>query len=278
MRRILSLLTFTLFSLTLSAQSSISANKIIAQLNDGADIALTGVTITGDLDFTRLNDREETQKGGRGNQQQWKYHVRNSLSFVDCTFEGDVWGFRIEGEEKSGKWTKNGPAHMADFHKDVLFKNCTFEEDVNFKYSGFLENADFPNAEFEEYAGFKYTKFNEDADFSGSKFDGDANFKYTDFDEHANMSGTVFNDYADFKYTKFPRGADFSEADFQDDAVFKYTEFRGGVDMGSTSFRRDADFKYTKFSSPSNFKGTDFGSNSDFKYAQLDGREFKGSR
>jgi hypothetical protein len=142
MRRTLSLLAYALFTLTLSAQSSISAEEIIAQLNDGVDVALTGVTIRGDLDFTRLNDREETQKKGLGNQQQWKYHVRNSLSFVDCTFEGDVWGFRIEGDNR---WVKTGPAHMADFHKDVLFKGCKFEEDVNFKYSHFNEKADFPN-------------------------------------------------------------------------------------------------------------------------------------
>lgn len=275
MRRISFLFTFLLFALALSAQSSISADKIIAQLNDGVDVSLTGVTITGDLDFTRINDREETQKGGRGSQQQWHYNVRNSLSFVDCTFEGDVWGFRIE---EKNRWGMTGPAHMADFHKDVLFKNCKFEEDVNFKYSHFLQKGDFPKAVFEEYAGFKYTKFDESADFHGIEVDGDANFKYTDFDEHVNMAGAIFKDYADFKYTKFPRGADLSGVVFEDDAVFKYAEFPRGVNMAKTSFRRDADFKYTKFADPANFDGTDFGSNADFKYTKLDGREFKGLR
>lgn len=273
MRRILSFFAVLLFTVTLSAQSSISADKIIAQLNDGTDIALTGVTITGDLDFTRLNDREETQKGGRGSQQQFKYHVRNSLSFVDCTFEGDVWGFRIE---EKNRWGNSGPAHMANFHEDVLFQNCKFEEDVNFKYSHFYEKADFPKAVFEEYAGFKYTKFEESADFHGMQVDGDANFKYTKFDEYVNMTGATFKDYADFKYTKFPRGVDLSEVVFEDDAVFKYAQFPRGVNMANTRFRRDADFKYTKFSDPSNFDGTDFGSNPDFKYTKLEGRNFKG--
>lgn len=273
MRRTATLFTFLLFALTLSAQSSIPADKIIAQLNAGTDIALTGVTITGDLDFTRINDREETQKGGRNNQQQWKYHVRNTLSFVDCTFEGDVWGFRIEGKNSRGKV---GPAHMADFHENVLFKNCKFEEDVNFKYSHFHEKADFPKAVFEEYAGFKYTKFDESADFQGMQIEGDANFKYTDFDEYVNMSGATFKDLADFKYTKFPRGVDLSNVVFEDDSIFKYAQFPRGVDMANTRFRREADFKYTKFSDPSNFDGTDFGSDADFKYARLEGRAFKG--
>ncbi len=274
MRRIVFLFSFLFFALTLSAQSSISANKIIAQINDGVDVSLTGVTITGDLDFTRINDRQETQKGNSGNQQHWKYHVRSSLSFVDCTFEGDVWGFRIE---EKNRWGGSGPAHMADFHESVLFKNCKFEEDVNFKYSHFHDKADFPKAVFEEYAGFKYTKFDESADFRKMQVDGDANFKYTDFDEHVNMSGAIFKDFADFKYTKFPRGADLSNVVFEDDSVFKYAEFPRGVDMANTSFRRDADFKYTKFSNPSNFEGTDFGNSADFKYARLGGRSFKGS-
>ncbi|WP_187271012.1 pentapeptide repeat-containing protein [Neolewinella aurantiaca] len=273
MRFVFSFLVFSCFSLCLSAQSTISAEKIIAQLNAGTDVALTGVTITGDLDFTLLDDREETQKGGWGSQQQWKYHVRNSLSFVDCTFEGNVWAYRVEG--KGSNW-KSEPVHIADFHEDVLFRNCKFEEDVNFKYTRFHEKADFPGADFEEAVGFKYTEFNEPADFSGIEVEGDADFKYTKFDRYVNIAAATFKEEADFKYTKFPRGVDLSDVVFEDDAVFKYAEFPQGVNLANTRFRRDADFKYTKFSSPANFDGTDFGNDADFKYTSLDGRDFKG--
>jgi len=274
MRFLLPLLLCILCVGSLSAQSTISAAKLIDQINSGADIALTNTTITGDLDFTRINDREQENSGNWGNTESYRYHVRVGISFVNCTFEGEVLGYR---NEDKGKMNSNGPLHNADFHEDVLFRDCKFEEEVNFKYTEFHEDADFPGAEFDEGIGFKYTEFHEAADFSGMKADASANFKYTDFDEEVNMAGAKFGGGADFKYTKFPRGVDFSNVTFERDADFKYAEFPRGVNMANTTFRDDADFKYTKFSQPANFDGTDFGRNPDFKYTKLEGRDFKGT-
>lgn len=273
MRTFYTLLACLLFTCTVSAQSSISAEKLIEQINAGADIALTGTTITGDLDFTRINDREQENSGNWGNTESYRYHVRGKLSFVNCTFEGDVLAYRNEDE---GKSRSNGPLHNADFHKDVLFRDCKFEESVNFKYTEFHEDANFPGAEFDGEVVFKYTEFNEAADFNGLKADASVDFKYTDFEGEVNLAGASFGGYADFKYTKFPRGVDFSNATFEEDAAFKYAEFPRGVNMANVTFKDDADFKYTKFRSPANFDGTDFGRSPDFKYTELDGNRFKG--
>jgi uncharacterized protein YjbI with pentapeptide repeats len=275
MRFLLPLLPCVLFACTLTAQSTISAAKLIDQINSGADIALTNATITGDLDFTRINDRKQENSGSWGSTESYRYHVRVGLSFVNCTFEGNVVGYRNEGE---GKMSSNGPLHNADFHKDVLFRDCMFKESVNFKYTTFHQDADFPGAKFEEKAGFKYTEFNEAADFNGIQADASVDFKYTEFDEEVSMADARFGEDADFKYTKFPRGADLSNVTFEGDADFKYAEFPRGVNMAYTTFRDDADFKYTKFRSPANFEGTDFGRDADFKYTELDGDRFRGGR
>ena len=258
---------------TAGAQTTVSATDILRQVAAGEDVRLNGVTITGDLDFTRLPERRSTQKGYGGSQQHWTYPIRVALTFVDCTFAGDVWGFRIEQKDKD---YKGGQAHKAEFHEDVLFRGCRFEEDVNFKYSTFLADADFPAARFEEYAGFKYTKFSDDADFSEIEVDGDANFKYTEFAGAVDMSDAVFGDLAEFKYTDFEDRVTFANAVFRDDAVFKYVKFPAGVDMTKARFERDADFKYAKFRRPAVFEGTDWGRDADFKYTQLDGKPFRG--
>lgn len=275
MRFLLPLLLCVLCVGTLTAQSTISAARLIDQINSGADIALTNATITGDLDFTRINDRERENSGNWGKTESYRYHVRVGISFVNCTFEGDVLAYRNEDE---GKTKSNGPLHNADFHEDVLFRDCKFEESVNFKYTSFHADADFPGAEFDEKAGFKYTEFSEAADFNGMEADASVDFKYTNFDDEVNMAGAKFGGNAVFKYTKFPRGVDFSKATFEREADFKYAEFPRGVNMANTTFRDEADFKYTKFSSPANFNGTDFGRDPDFKYTQLDGDRFRGSR
>ena len=240
----------------LAAQNTIDASEIIARLDAGNDVELRGVTINGDLNFTEVADRERERNAEWGNGENYRCHVRNQVSFVDCTFTGKVLGyFRVQEEGRRNRnWNNNGPLYNADFHEGVVFRGCQFQGDVNFKYSRFYEGADFQESRFDERALFKYSKFDNAASFAGVEIDGESVFKYT----------------------QFPEGADFSQARFNGDAGFKYTQFPEGVDFSQATFRREANFKYAQFAEGSNFTGTDFGNDTDFKYAQLGGRKFDG--
>lgn len=246
-----SLFVTTLFCFSLAAQNQVSANEIISQLNNGQDVSMSNVTITGDLDFRQLNDREAERGNGWGNQEAYRYHVRNRLSFVNCTFEGRVLAYVTEEE----RVTRNTKAiHNTDFHAAVTFENCRFKEEANFKYTDFDEAISFVGSTFEEFAGFKYTQFQDMASFVGVKL----------------------QEKADFKYAEFPESVNFSSAEFGDEATFKYTKFGDAPDFSSAKFRREVSFKYTDFPRGTDFTGTDFGDDADFKYTTLGGKKFRG--
>lgn len=241
--RLLTLFSCLLFSLALTAQDRISGSDLIARLDKGESISLTDVTITGDLDFTKLADREEERNGDWNKRKAYRTYVRSMLSFNNCTFTGKVIGYY----SPEGNWNNDKePMVNTDFDEKVAFINCTFKEAVLFKYSNFEEMVTFQGADFQEKVNFKYTKFEEAINFSKAEFGGFANFKYTDFDEGPDFSNAAFNEDADFKYTKFPRGSSMANATFNDSANFKYTDFHEDTDLTGVNFGRDTDFKYTK--------------------------------
>jgi uncharacterized protein YjbI with pentapeptide repeats len=247
----LALLLLGLVAYQAQAQKSVSPQEIIQLLDAGKDISFKDMKITGDLDFTKVADREKERQKGDWNwgdsQDNYRCHVRNKVSFVNCVFTGEVIGYlNIE------KSKRDHELYNVDFHDEVVFQNCKFEEDVNFKYSEFDKGALFAKSIFDEEAFFKYTEFKGKTDFSNSNFSGEATFKYT----------------------KFPKGVDFANSQFNEDAVFKYTKFPKGVSFVNTTFRREANFKYAKFSDPANFKNTDFGKDPDFKYTTMNGSNF----
>ncbi|MEO0733953.1 MAG: pentapeptide repeat-containing protein [Bacteroidota bacterium] len=253
--RILTLLLFVCGALTLSAQKSIDASEIIAMIDNGKEVSLSNVTVKGDLDFTKVADREEDRNKNWGKQTTWRCHVRTRVSFTDCVFDGEVTGYL---NTKNGKmnWNGDGELFNADFHEAVTFQACTFREDVNFKYSRFYEGANF----------------------SQSRFGDPTVFKYTRFDEYANFSKVRIAEKITFKYTSFPDGADFSYAQFSGDAVFKYVKFKRGVNLAHADFSGRADFKYTQFEGDVDLTDTDWGNRADFKYTQRNGRKFRGGR
>lgn len=257
-----------LFPVLLQAQTTVDAKDIIKQINEGKVVNYENVEITGDLDFTQLDDfdydrprrsinkrntrdRDDRRSGGIisritrnfrdndwGSTRTIWYNVTVPVSFKSCTFRGDVIGYYHD------EWENE--TYNVVFHKDASFDGCIFRRESAFKYVKFYEKAGFSNTEFEEEALFKYTEFNSDVSFEKAKFHDVANFKYTDFPFEVNFKETFFRREARFKYTKFPRGVDFDNAEFRGFANFKYAELEDPVNLDKADFRGDMDFKYTK--------------------------------
>jgi len=225
------------------AQNRVQAEDIIDQINAGRDVSYKDAVIVGDLDFRTLDDvtaDKPLRKSRivRLSTQSYSCHVRSSLSFIDCTFKGDVLAYI--------HLNKKNDTYNAVFCEDVNFEGCEFEEASAFKYAKFQKKANFENTTYEEEALFKYAEFSTDVSFKGSNFNNDANFKYVKFPEAVDFEQTLFRDYANFKYAKFPEGVNFENAEFQGDADFKYTKFSEPLNFDGVEFERDADFKYTK--------------------------------
>jgi len=200
-------------------QTTIKAQDIINEINNGRAVTHKNVTIEGYLDLTDLRNRKHSESSfdffGKGNDT-YESSVETSLTFVNCTFTDDVIAYyHVE---------RDNDTFIAHFEEDVVFQNCTFKRKSEFKYSEFEENADF----------------------SGSVFNREANFKYAEFSDAPNFSNVNFRDDANFKYAEFPQGASFQEAAFMQLANFKYTKFRTPLNLKNIQFRGEEDFKYTK--------------------------------
>jgi uncharacterized protein YjbI with pentapeptide repeats len=240
------ILAFMFISVSVLAQSRVDAKDILKSIDDGKAVSFSNAEIVGDLDLTSIQDKEadKNNRRSRNSTEVFWYRVRSPLTFIDCTFKGDVIAY-YHDERKN-------ETHNAVFHDDVSFQGCEFQGKSAFKYSKFYEGADFSKTTYRREALFKYTKFSTEVSFAGSLFAGVANFKYTDF----------------------PRKADFANAKFSDDAIFKYTDFPHGVSFKNTVFQGDADFKYSEFCEPFDFDGTEFEDSVDFKYTKLEGKSF----
>jgi len=224
--------------ITLS-KTSINADDIINMIDSGKSVTLEETEIIGKLDLTKIMDKElETSRHNRNSTEVYIYHVRTSLSFINCTFQDDVIAYYHD------EWKNE--THNVVFHEDTSFKGCEFRGESAFKYSKFYKKADFSKTSYHREALFKYTKFSTEVPFKGSVFQREANFKYTEFKEKGDFENCEFFNDADFKYTKFKEGVSFKNAEFQDLANFKYTKFSRFADFEDVSFYGDTTFKYTE--------------------------------
>ena len=254
------------------AKSQVKASTIIDQINAGKAVQYKNAEIVGNLDFRSIKDMTVDKKS-KGNRLLSKhstlvyiYHVRTPLSFINCTFKGNVLANIHDDRENE--------THNTNFYKDVDFQGCDFQGKSAFKYSKFETKANFKNTQYQDEALFKYTKFLSEVSFSNSSFNKMANFKYTTFSTDISFSNSSFSKEANFKYTKFPKAVNFDKATFQKLANFKYAKFPEGVNFKEAQFKGDANFKYTKFSEPLNFDGVAFEDDVNFKYTKIDGKSF----
>ena len=242
MKRYIATLCLLPAAVTLAvAQSPISAETIINQINQGQSVEYSNVEVDGVLDFTNLENRhlEESSGGWFGNSNDtYESDVDVSISFTDCTFRDDVLAYYHDDDDED--------TFIANFEEDVTFAGCTFTRASEFKYSKFSEEANFPGAIFKRDANFKYAEFSEAPVFAQVVFQNEANFKYAEFPENASFASVIFEQEANFKYADFPEGTTFESAVFNSLANFKYSKFETPLNLNNVSFNGSEDFKYTE--------------------------------
>ena len=248
-------LCFLLVSSTLAtAQGTIDAKQVFNQINSGQKAAYVEATISGDLDLTELSTKRLLEKSSRwGDQNAYKSKVKVPLIFKNCRFTGNVLAFKVIAKDGSNRRIlgieidgSNNDVYTADFEEEVIFDNCVFEGETQFKYSDFDRLVKFMGCRFKKNANFKYAHAKTDAIFSGSVFEEYADFKYANFNSSADFQKTTFNSYGDFKYTKFKEASNFDYTTFKGYADFKYTNFRQHANFNNTSFTGRSDFKYAR--------------------------------
>ena len=238
-------------TVSLTAQNTVKASKIMNDIKKGKDIVYKNTTIVGVLDFTFME--EQAEKLPKRKKRWWnngntnnkiEKQISNKISFENCIFEDNVFAY-IHDEDTQYTF-------VANFEGDAIFRNCTFNEKGMFKYS----------------------KFHEVADFSNSKFKNESTFKYADFKSKTSFSNTFYGESSTFKYAVFKRNVSFANAIFQETATFKYAKFNNGVSFNKTRFEEDLDIKYTKVTGDFDVKGMHVEYSVDSKYTRINGNSF----
>lgn len=227
------------------AQTRVNASEILAKLNHGEAVSYRNAEITGDLDMTKLQNMK-LKNSKDGDTKEYISTVTAPVTFVNCTFTGDVLAYFNPDNGISGVMNNANEVYNTNFEKDVLFENCKFEQEAAFKYTEFKSSASFVGSRFAEEALFKYSKFSENVNFSNVRFEEDANFKYVDFPKGISFAGATFEEEANFKYAKFQQGVNFQKAVFDGTANFKYAKISDNFNIRGAAFRGGDDFKYTK--------------------------------
>lgn len=227
------------------AQTRVKASNIIEKINRGEAVSYKNAVIEGDLDMTKLRNMERKNSGNIGSNE-YVSTVTAPLTFINCTFKGDVLAY-VRKEVKGSLFSSSNEVYNTNFEKDVVFESCNFEKKSAFKYSEFDGNANFMSTHFAEEALFKYAEFDKEPNFSNVRFDRNANFKYVEFPERVSFAGANFRGEANFKYAEFNGGVNFENALFNGVANFKYAEAERTFNFKGANFKGSDDFKYTKF-------------------------------
>jgi uncharacterized protein YjbI with pentapeptide repeats len=144
-------------------------------------------------------------------------------------------------------------------------QNVTFSARTNFNYSTFEKEASFFGSTFGNSAIFQKANFLERADFSTVHFNGPTNFSSATFSQTVSLEGSTFVLTALFLDTVFEKVVDFSHVNFEQGATFPRTKFHDDVLFIGTNFAGDSHFLVTQFHKGANFTAAKFLASASFR-------------
>jgi hypothetical protein len=239
---------------------AVSAPQILAAIKQGKTIDLSGVVVTGDLNFDALPlgplprelDGDVPDRGA-------VRAVPAALSIVNSLVKGSV-------RHDSGKdfLVMLGALTLAGttFEQPVDVSQTLFVEPVTLSGAVFLRESYFVNGRFLRGLFAVKTAFGPHTRFHRSRFRGAATFQ---------RSG--FNGLAEFLEVQFERDADFSRTDFKLGAGFSGSRFHGLADFSEAQFARETFFTFTEFDGDASFERATFRSMADFDDAHFHRRD-----
>ena len=209
----------------------------------GKDIYFENTTFDEAIDLT------EILKANKINNAASQLTINSSITFINCTFEGEVTAFAKN---------EDGSVILSLFKSNLSFVNCSFEESVSFRASNILGRVNFSNSFFYETVSFEECTFFQNASFSNCDFHKEArfqnaffmqkvNFMRANFDETVFFQGATFNSEAQFSVAKFIGYADFSLISCRQNFIMNYAEFADKSIFNNSYFYGRTDFLEVKF-------------------------------
>ena len=164
------LLAFSFFFLNgiVNAQTTLTADELLERIDKKEHVELEGVTITGDVNFEKL---EKKYRGGsygvrKGVVKEFFTKLRAPLILKNCRIEGEF--ITYSETEKPGVVRHNFTA----FDEVAIFENCVFEEGVTFEKMTFYQGVEFRNCTFEDGLTFSKVHFSKPPVFENNEVKG----------------------------------------------------------------------------------------------------------
>jgi len=141
-----------------------------------------------------------------------------------------------------------------EFNKKIFFKECTFWDDIDFRFITFKKGLTFEKCTFDKELNFKNKTFEKGSKvrIQNSKKIANVNFENTTFKDLADFYGSYFYDTNFFK-TTFEDISVFTEAVFHKDINFKYTTFKELVLFRKTIFEQSINLEDSIIKDEMNF-------------------------
>jgi len=232
------------------------AGEILADLKAGKNIFIENKTVSGDLDFTGLDN---TVREGK---MVTRCYIAPAITFINCVFTGKISTYKNIDENIT----------LCDFAKSITFSECQFKEEVTMRESIIHGNASFLKSFFIKKSTFEGSRFMGECIFSGANFaeelraqniqvDNKCNFMDAIFGKAAyfqsgiftgdlQMSTTKWEGYADLSVCTFRAGCFFNYAVFNDRSVFSNSHFAGRAEFFKTTFTGNSEFRNCYYAGP----------------------------
>ena len=231
--------------------SEIAAQNIVSQIRSGQPISYNNITVTGQLDLSRLEGP-----------------IRHPLTITNSRFQGPV---LMEGVIFSQGLDLRGSI----FQNNVSFARSRFLGDAKFSGARFTKRADFSDAYFESVSSFIATHFSGDCSFSSAEFQGDAAFLGASFAADVDYDDASFTRSGSFRAARF-EDVRFFETDFSGQVTFLSALFSGNATFAATRFQSDVVFRQARFLMGSTFGLSSFAGLADFGAVQFNQTAFLG--
>lgn len=174
-----------------------------------------------------------------------KGHLLRLIEFENCQFTGTL------------KFSPLDNIHQT-FPASVIFRNCSFEGDVQANLTQFTGQVSFGKCRFKKLANFQNAVFLGPAGFRECTFDGDAQFQNAIFMRENTWMGSHFYGIGFFQAARFMEKANFSNCVFHGYADFSICRWDEGLMMDYTRVDGNIDFTDGRNFGLMNFRASEF--------------------
>lgn len=251
---------------------AVSADDVLAALQQGSGVVLKGVVLAGDLPLDRLGLQpfEPGLVKHPAIVERIQAERVSEVRIIHGPFmleDVEVQGILATNLIKSGYIVVRGPVSLRgstiqrsmDLSRTVFMERADFS-DMRVGHEGFFiramfaKDADFTRTVFGTHSRFHQARFLGKAVFTGARFEGLAELLEVSFEEDAGFARTRFFQGAGFSGSRFHKMLDLSGSRFDREVYFRFTEFRGHTDFHRALFRNTVDFTEARFQDEVDFR------------------------